>query len=480
MALQIFNADSVGNGVRETMNVSGDGIYVMEGVLVGREDAISDTDYTVVALQDDHLIKIDGSIVGGAGVQLGNGLTDSRNKVLIGGTGSVQALLGSGSAIHATGSEANVENHGSIWSNGTGIFLDLVSGAGGSRITNSGTIEADTAIHRTGGTQSVTVENSGTIKAFNAFYSDGDATDWFTNTGDITGYVLLGGGDDRYMGSGGTISGVVYGADGEDILTGGAGADFFTGGDQNDTLEGGGGNDELFGANHNDTLAGGAGADELNGGDGTDTMEGGTGNDLYYVDIAADSINEAANQGTDTVISEVTLTLKTNFERLTLDTVLAANGTGNAVANIITGGDGANHLRGLAGNDQLLGMAGADKLTGGTGADRLAGGADGDRFIFNSAAESRKGNGIDKIIDFSRAEGDKIELTAIDANSTIAGNQAFKFIGTKAFTGKAGELRYVKAGSDSIITADINGDGKADFTVISDVAVTFSKGDFIL
>jgi hypothetical protein len=83
-------------------------------------------------------------------------------------------------------------------------------------------------------------------------------------------------------------------------------------------------------------------------------------------------------------------------------------------------------------------------------------------------------------MDFSRAEGDKIQLNLIDADTTKAGNQAFKFVGMAAFSGKAGELRYQKIGSDSHIQADVNGDGKADFTVISDLATNFVKGDFIL
>jgi serralysin len=55
------------------------------------------------------------------------------------------------------------------------------------------------------------------------------------------------------------------------------------------------------------------------------------------------------------------------------------------------------------------------------------------------------------------AEGDWIDLSAIDANTAISGNQAFDFIGSDAFTA-AGQLRL----SNGILYADTNGDKAAD------------------
>ncbi|MFO1034574.1 MAG: hypothetical protein U1E15_11025 [Hyphomicrobiales bacterium] len=56
----------------------------------------------------------------------------------------------------------------------------------------------------------------------------------------------------------------------------------------------------------------------INGGTGADTMAGGLGNDTYYVDDVGDTITEAANAGTDTVITSATFTLAANLENLTL------------------------------------------------------------------------------------------------------------------------------------------------------------------
>ena len=61
--------------------------------------------------------------------------------------------------------------------------------------------------------------------------------------------------------------------------------------------------------------------------------------------------------------------------------------------------------------------------------------------------------------------GDKMDLSDIDANSKSSGDQTFSFIGTSAFHGKAGELRFDTKSSDTFIYGDLNGDRIADFTI---------------
>lgn len=155
--------------------------------------------------------------------------------------------------------------------------------------------------------------------------------------------------------------------------------------------------------------------------------------------------------------------------------------TGNIGRDKLSGGAGVDKLLGDGGNDYLYGGSGNDKLTGGAGADDLWGGSGADTFIFKSIKETTVlGAGRDTIFDFSTKQKDKIDLSAIDANTTKGGNQAFSFIGTKAFGGKAGELRYEKAKSDTYIHGDVNGDKVADFTIHLDDRVSLSKSYFIL
>ncbi|WP_404811412.1 calcium-binding protein, partial [Gemmobacter serpentinus] len=175
------------------------------------------------------------------------------------------------------------------------------------------------------------------------------------------------------------------------------------------------------------------------------------------------------------------------------------NGEGNGLANVVTGNAGHNILKGGnghdrlngnggadtlvggAGNDTLQGGAGNDRLQGGKGADALYGGSGRDTFVFASLSDSTvKASGRDTVYDFNGKAGDRIALGAIDANSKLKGDQAFDFIGTKAFTKTAGELRYHVTKGDAILTGDVNGDGKADFAVLFDDVTSLSKGFFIL
>lgn len=147
----------------------------------------------------------------------------------------------------------------------------------------------------------------------------------------------------------------------------------------------------------------------------------------------------------------------------------------------LSGGAGNDKLSGAGGNDKLYGDSGNDKLTGGMGADDLWGGSGADTFIFKLIKESTvDASWRDTIFDFSARQKDKIDLSGIDANTAKGGNQAFSFIGTKAFGGKAGELRYEKAKSDTYIYGDVNGDKIADFAIHLDDRVNLSKSYFIL
>ncbi len=228
----------------------------------------------------------------------------------------------------------------------------------------------------------------------------------------------------------------------------------------------------------------------MDGGTGDDQMRGDAGNDVYYVDSTRDVVVEALNGGTDTVYSSATLTLRANVERLTLTGIEDLKGTGNDLANIISGNAGANTLSGMAGNDRLFGNDGADALGGGDGNDQLDGGAARDRLTGGSGSDlfvfadgdfgGTTASSADQVTDFNRAERDRIDLRGVDADGTLAGDQAFAFVGTGAFTGTAGELRYQQSGGHTYIEGDINGDGIVDFVIRLDGLHSLGTGDFVL
>ena len=147
--------------------------------------------------------------------------------------------------------------------------------------------------------------------------------------------------------------------------------------------------------------------------------------------------------------------------------------------DLVFGRDGHDTIQGMAGDDELHGEGGNDTLVGGGGADRLVGGTGKDQFTFNALSESTAAS-HDLITDFSRSQGDKISLSAIDANSLAGNNQAFTFIGSSAFSNVAGQLRYETSSGVTTIFGDVNGDGVADLQIQLSGTIALISSDFIL
>jgi len=257
--------------------------------------------------------------------------------------------------------------------------------------------------------------------------------------------------------SGGSGKDVLDGGDGNDTLDGGVGNDSLIGGNGNDILHAGAGNDLLWGGAGNDTLQGGPGTDTLSGGAGLDTADYSTSSAGVIIDLSAQTAHGGDAEG-DTLNSIENVT-GSSFG----DTLIA---TGNG--SDLMGGAGDDTLTGGAGNDRLEGGDGNDVLTGGGGADYLFSGSGADTFVFRSIQDSLPGM-EDTIVDFrfpDVSQQSRIDLSAIDANANVAGNQAFSYVEGAAFSHTAGELRF----SDHLLQGDVNGDGTADFQVhINDI-----------
>jgi serralysin len=133
---------------------------------------------------------------------------------------------------------------------------------------------------------------------------------------------------------------------------------------------------------------------------------------------------------------------------------------GNAAANILQGGSGNDNLYGREGSDTLNSGSGNDKLSGQSEADVLIGGKGTDTFVFRNTSDSQ-GREKDVIRDFQSGV-DRIDLRAIDADASRAGNQAFLFIDQAAFGLRAGELRF----AGGVLAGDVNGDGVADLEIV--------------
>lgn len=242
--------------------------------------------------------------------------------------------------------------------------------------------------------------------------------DWI-QSGSGNDFLFGGEGSDQLKGGGGadTLFGgngadQLYGGSEDDVLRGGADGDFLYGGANNDTLYGdagddlldgltgddtlwgGAGNDFLLGSDGNDLLYGEDGNDRLDGGRGADQMFGRAGDDTYTVDNRSDMVVEndnAPGSGKDSVFTSMSYTLTANVESLNLSGNGNIDGTGNGLANRIRGNDG---------NNVLTGLGGQDIVTGGGGADTFA--------FLAAEAGSR-----DRILDFSRAQGDMVGIDGV-------------------------------------------------------------------
>lgn len=135
---------------------------------------------------------------------------------------------------------------------------------------------------------------------------------------------------------------------------------------------------------------------------------------------------------------------------------------GSDGADVLAGGGAADLLLGGVGRDRLSGGDGNDRLVGQRGQDRLTGGLGADSFIFADGNAVRASG--DRITDFRLAEGDRIDLTAIDAKVGNIRFDHFTFI-TEAFSNTKGELRLEVGLAGTKVQGDVDGDGVADFVL---------------
>lgn len=217
----------------------------------------------------------------------------------------------------------------------------------------------------------------------------------------------------------------ISGRGGNDLIKGYGGSDHLFGGDDDDDLDGGDDDDDVNGDDGDDVLTGGRGRDRLNGGRGDDVFRGGddAGDDHYIGGAGVDAISYAG------AAAGVIVNLQTGKARssgaadaagIGMDRLQSVeNANGGAWDDDLVGSPQANVLAGDDGDDRLNGLRGVDTCSGGLGADH---------FIVAKASDTGLGRFADLITDFSSAEGDRIDLSAIDAKKGFGRNDAFVFV----------------------------------------------------
>jgi len=510
-----------GNAIEALGTANGTTVQV-GGYLYGRYAGIR---LTGTSIADDDPLGLGGHVVQvtANGVVGGAENVSDYAAIMVSGTGNriynEGQVFGGYTGILAHGSDTAISNGGTVMGSARGI--EFRGGDGLSfyyTLTNSGTVEGETGIARTGGFGETRINNTGEIVAGSAGWAiaitgtaagasslvlvnagtvsggiqaavaelDGtpDQTDdtilnhgliagnaylslgadSLRNDGRIDGDVDLGVGDDIYSGFGGTVSGAVLGGDGNDLFLVDQPDLLVVGGAGNDTLRGysdvtaGGGIEViqlLGGAPLNAT--GDDGANTITGNSGANILEGGDGADTLIGFAGTDDLSGGA--GNDVL-------------RAGVDADFLSGGADN---DVLAGQGGNDELEGGTGDDTMAGHAGDDVLTGGLGRDLLVGGIGADVYIFTDIAESSGDLLVsDRIAGFVSGE-DRVDLSEIN-------EEAFAFLGTDVFTGGGGmELRYlVNAVGHAIVYLDADGDGGTDAALIMLGAGALSATDFIL
>jgi Ca2+-binding RTX toxin-like protein len=287
----------------------------------------------------------------------------------------------------------------------------------------------------------------------------------------VNGSALLEGEDFTFDGSAELDSRfVVYGGRGKDSLTGSQNADIFFFAEERfatgDTVNGGAGYDGMF-LRGNYTI-------DFN-------APGYTGLFTNIENLTLTSASDeryARGGGTE---FDYNLVLSNAIvkpgETLTVSgALLMANETMIVDAGAET--DGVLSLFGGKASDTLKGGALADLIHGNLGADQLTGNGGADTFRYQGVGESTASS-LDHILDFE-AGVDKIDLSRMDADSNSAGNQAFSWIGSNAFSGSAGQLRAYQDGANWFVEGDTNGDGVADLVIqLTVTGGPLTQGDFL-
>ncbi|HLO76552.1 MAG TPA: calcium-binding protein [Magnetospirillum sp.] len=350
-----------------------------------------------------------------------------------------------------------------------------------------------------------------------------------------TGYEGV---DDTLEGTSG--SDTLFGVSGNDTLDGGLGADTLVGGVGNDTfivdndqdvvseaagagvdtvltslasctlaseveilrlsasngavLTGNGGANTIFGNSGADTIAGGASDDTLIGGGGGDTLIGEAGNDLVVYQTSG-SLDGGA--GIDTLVvkgaAPATLTLAVADQNGTaagtvsgFENVDATQATGAVTAtgrssatSVLLGGTGADRLTGGTAADTLNGGAGNDTVTGGGGADILTGGLGADVFRRRFITD-----GIDTIRDFTRSQGDKIQLVSANFGGITASNLSTAFVANASGRAMLAGHRLVFNTTTRQLTYDANGSASGGVTALASVTLvgtsSLAASDFVI
>ena len=471
---------------------------------------------------NDDTVSFDDGVAGGVVVNLVTQTADGHgHDSLV----SIESVYGSGDSDSIVGNDVDNYLFGGAGADTilAGDGADYVDGDAGNDLLTGGA--GDDYVLGGDGADTFSFDDGivgGVNASLLAMAADGHGHDVLVSIENVigSGYAdtIAGDGGNNTISGGGGVD-LLSGDDGNDVLVGGAGNDTIDGGAGIDTVSfddgivggvgvnlalnyvaGSHGVDSLvsienvYGTAYDDNIVGDSGGNRLFGGAGNDVLgtdnteapptsstgqdvlDGGDGNDMFLPGQATDLVVDGG-AGVDFIYYR-SVGQVSQLNGIKVDLGLA--GPQNV---------DATHVLTISSVEQIYGTDFNDTISAST-ATNMLGGLDGtDLYVFRSLAELGNGAAADVIQDTFSA-GDLIDLSAIDADTTVAGNQAFGTFGylpwlygsnaPEAFTGHAGEIieNYDSSNGMYHLEFDVNGDGVADGGLWSFAGV--SAANFIL
>ncbi|PJR09114.1 peroxidase family protein [Sinorhizobium meliloti] len=269
----------------------------------------------------------------------------------------------------------------------------------------------------------------------------------------------------------------VVAAAGADVVNGGDGDDFLSGEAGRDVMFGGDGDDNMLGGSDGDMLYGDAGNDRVFADDGNDLVDAGTGNDTVYGGAGDDVIVASSGDGNDTYYGD-DMAGGTGTDTLDMSAI-----TANITANLGVNGGSGSVMSSLTGSDTIRGIeniasgSGNDTITASAAVNVIDGGSGNDIFRFLSAIDA---NG-DTILGFQ--PGDRLDLSATDANGAQGGRQAFTLANGSSSTGPAQLVISHETREDgdyTVVSGNTSGPDAAEFRISIKGNHDLQTSDFVL
>ncbi|GJD74013.1 peroxidase family protein [Methylobacterium goesingense] len=365
---------------------------------------------------------------------------------------------------------------------GTGTDDGTDDGEDGGDGQDDGDGDGDTAGNDDDGPGDCDDDGGTTVPAPGGGTTDGTTTPPVTSTDHLVAGTIY---DDVLVGTDGADT--ILGLAGDDNILAGNGDDVVRGGDGNDFVDAGGGRDVVFGGAGDDDILAGGGADMVYGDAGVDRILAGAGNDLVTAGSGNDTV--IAGDGDDLIVAEVgdgddgywgdEVAGGTGIDTLDMSAI-----TANITANLGTGLAGRGSVTSSqSGSDTLWGIenvvtgSGNDHITASDAVNVMDGGLGADVYHFQSAAAADG----DTIASFQ--PGDRVDLSGIDANQGLSGNQAFTLATGAAFTG-VGQLMLTQEaradGDYTVVAGNTGGDATPEFKFSIKGTPAATAADFAL